>query len=85
MGNKAPDKITHLIAAGESMVLEFKNSFDRQVIETLSAFANTKGGTVLVGVNDHGQIVGVQFDTETRPAVGKSGQIGHRTVHYIEC
>ncbi len=65
MKKSASDIITQLIAEGESAALEFKSSFDRQVIETLSAFANSKGGTVLVGVNDRGKITGTQFGTET--------------------
>jgi len=35
--------------------IEFKSSFDEGVIETLTAFANTKGGRILVGVDDKGE------------------------------
>jgi ATP-dependent DNA helicase RecG len=38
----------------ESLTVEFKTSFNEDVIETLSAFANTKGGKVLVGVANKG-------------------------------
>ncbi|MCL2100510.1 MAG: putative DNA binding domain-containing protein [Fibromonadales bacterium] len=38
----------------ESSTIEFKKSFNEDVIETLSAFANTKGGKVLVGAADSG-------------------------------
>ena len=38
----------------ESLTVEFKTSFNEEVIETLSAFANTKGGKVLVGVANSG-------------------------------
>lgn len=53
------------IKNGESEQLEFKASFGREVIETLSAFANTKGGAVLIGVGDEGKITGVQVGHET--------------------
>lgn len=40
-----------MLTAGESETIEFKTSFGRETIETLVAFANTAGGTVLVGIN----------------------------------
>ena len=53
------------IASGESETVEFKNSFDREVIETLAAFANTKGGKVFVGISDKGKITGAQLNKES--------------------
>lgn len=38
----------------ENTYIEFKSSFNDGVIETLSAFANTKGGKVVVGLDDKG-------------------------------
>ena len=38
----------------ESQHIEFKPKFNEDVIETLVAFANAKGGKVLVGVDDSG-------------------------------
>jgi len=45
-----------MIAAGESQTLEFKASFSNEAVETLAAFSNTSGGTVLIGIADNGQI-----------------------------
>jgi len=39
----------------EDSQTEFKSSFNDGVIESISAFANSKGGRVLVGVADDGQ------------------------------
>jgi ATP-dependent DNA helicase RecG len=39
----------------ENSHVEFKSSFTDAVIETLVAFANVKGGKVLIGVDDKGQ------------------------------
>ena len=36
---------------------EFKSSFSEKAIETLVAFANTKGGSLLVGMDDNGRPV----------------------------
>jgi len=52
--------IIGLIRKGESETLEFKESFGREAIETVCAFANTKGGVLLVGVDDKGAIKGIQ-------------------------
>ena len=41
----------------ETQHIEFKPNFSEDVIETLVAFANAKGGTVLVGVDDKGKPV----------------------------
>lgn len=53
------------IRKGESEQLEFKTSFGKEAIETLSAFANTKGGAVFIGVGDEGKISGVQAGHES--------------------
>jgi len=54
-----------LLLAGESQMLEFKTSFDKATIESLVAFANAKGGTILIGVKDNGDIQGVTLGKET--------------------
>ena len=58
-------KIRKTIASGESETVEFKSSFEKEVIETLAAFANTKGGKVFIGISDSGKIAGVQLNRET--------------------
>ena len=44
------DEILILIAGGESQTLEFKSSFQKEVMETISAFANAGGGKIMIGV-----------------------------------
>jgi ATP-dependent DNA helicase RecG len=51
-------QIVDIIKQGESEVLEFKTSFGKDVIETVVAFANTRGGMILIGVSDDGDVVG---------------------------
>lgn len=53
------------IAQGEGETIEFKTSFNDEVIISLVAFANTKGGSVYIGVADDGAIKGVKFGKET--------------------
>ena len=37
-------EILTIIRKGETETIEFKENFERETIETISAFANTKGG-----------------------------------------
>ena len=63
-----PDTVEYcrsLIQQGEGARGEFKTSFQKEVIASLVAFANTKGGLVLVGVSDSGQVTGVEIQAET--------------------
>jgi len=48
--------ILKLINSGESETVEFKENFNMEAFETVSAFANIKGGTILIGVSDKGKI-----------------------------
>jgi ATP-dependent DNA helicase RecG len=56
-----------LIAAGEGETLEFKRSVAEldQVVETIAAFANTRGGIVLIGVGPDGSVLGVDVGRVT--------------------
>jgi len=49
------------ISEGENNTLEFKTQVTQvnKIARTLCAFANTKGGRLLIGVMDDGEIVGV--------------------------
>jgi predicted HTH transcriptional regulator len=55
-----------LIAGGENQTLDFKYcvSDSRKIARTLSAFANTDGGRILIGVRDNGSIAGIKTDEE---------------------
>jgi predicted HTH transcriptional regulator len=58
--------IKKLISEGEHQQLDFKFeiSDSRKIAKTLVAFANTDGGTLLIGVKDNGNIAGVRSDEE---------------------
>ena len=46
--------------------MEFKRQFDREAVETLVAFANTRIGKLRVGVADSGRIEGIIAGTDWR-------------------
>lgn len=58
--------IYQLVAAGEHDHQDFKFEISdaRKIARSLSAFANTGGGSLLVGVKDNGKIAGVRSEEE---------------------
>jgi len=58
--------ILQLIEKGESEILDFKKTISSasKIAKTLSAFANHKGGRLLIGVNDNKTISGVKSEDE---------------------
>jgi ATP-dependent DNA helicase RecG len=59
--------LEEIILTGESEIVEFKESFNDAAIETLTAFANASGGTVLVGIADNGKVKGLSISPKTMP------------------
>lgn len=53
-------EIANIIAKGESETIEFKETLNNEAIETIGAFANARGGIILIGVRDNGTICGFQ-------------------------
>ena len=62
------DIIKRLIAEKEGGLVEFKETTGQleRGMETLCAFLNGNGGTVLFGVNDKGKIIGQDVSDKTR-------------------
>ncbi len=67
--------LEEIIAEGESSDLEFKASFrwsyqegcvnkklEDVVVKSIAAFSNGEGGTLLIGVSDEGEILGLEHD-----------------------
>lgn len=71
----APVSLEELISEGESDELEFKSTLrwdlkegvvnkklEEVILKTVAAFANSQGGTLLIGVDDDGQVLGLEPD-----------------------
>lgn len=63
---KSINHINQLIINGEGLQLDFKHTISDayKIAKTICAFANTKGGTLLVGVRDNKTIAGVKSEEE---------------------
>jgi len=59
--------IEELIEKEESETLEFKKSLSewREIVETVSAFSNTKGGIIIVGLDDNKNLAGITIGKGT--------------------
>lgn len=73
--NNEDKYVSHLIANGETLTTEFKSSFrwdyqlskqnpilEDAITKTISAFLNSTGGELLVGVADDGTVLGLEQD-----------------------
>jgi len=71
----AADKVLELIKKGEGRRLEFKSTLrknlhtgqidrkvEHSVLKTVVAYLNSNGGTLLIGVSDRGEILGMKED-----------------------
>ncbi|NOQ93498.1 MAG: AAA family ATPase, partial [Methylophaga sp.] len=53
------------IQQGEGQKTEFKTSFQKEVIESVVAFANAKGGKIFIGISDSEKIMGITVNAES--------------------
>lgn len=71
----APTSIAELIAGGETGAVEFKSTLRTNLhtgqpdekmhlsaLKTIAGFLNAKGGTLLIGVTDNGEVLGLATD-----------------------
>ena len=59
-------EIKSVVNEGENLHLEFKRkvAFPEKIVREIVAFANTQGGTLLIGVDDNGTLAGLKFAEE---------------------
>ncbi|MFN8256688.1 MAG: ATP-binding protein [Bacteroidales bacterium] len=55
----------HIVEPGESEKIEFKSSFNHELIETIVAFSNSTGGKIIVGINQKKEFIGLVVNDET--------------------
>lgn len=59
-------QLKQLVSQGEGSMLEFKRkaTFPQKVVREMIAFANTRGGVLLLGVDDNGTLAGLKYPDE---------------------
>ena len=78
--------IPSLIANGENEFIEFKSSLrhdyrqiktnknlEHVILKSIAGFLNAQGGTLIIGVNDFGEVLGLEKDYLTLKKTGKDG------------
>jgi predicted HTH transcriptional regulator len=67
-------QVQEMISAGESTTVEFKRKFTdpEKMAKELTAFANTKGGHLLIGIDDDRKFVGIHSEKEIMIDVERS-------------
>ncbi len=85
-------ELREMIRQGEGATVEFKRKFSsfERFAKEISAFANTRGGTLLVGIDDDGSIVGVDSEKEQIELVLSAAEFYldppvHCLIECIEC
>lgn len=70
-------ELKELIDEGENIQCEFKRKFStpNKIAREMIAFANTKGGYVLFGVDDDKQIIGVESEKETAELIKETATL----------
>lgn len=68
--------VNQLIEKGEGFAIEFKRriSSPEKIARTIISFANSKGGTILFGVDDDGSVVGVESEKSEVELVEMAGR-----------
>jgi len=69
--------VKKLIFDGEGVTLDFKKTITscEKIARTMVAFANNKGGRLLIGVADDGTITGVKSEDEERYMITKAAHL----------
>jgi len=76
------ENVLDIITQGESAVLEFKSSLrtevpggavnktlEKVVVKTVAGLLNAQGGSLLIGVSDNGDVLGLKADLASSPSL----------------
>jgi membrane protein YdbS with pleckstrin-like domain len=89
-GKRRGDSLAEMLKNEEDLFLEFKETLrfdarngssskelEKAVTKTIVGFMNAEGGTLLIGVNDDGEVMGLDRDYKTLPRKDRDGFENH--------
>ena len=63
-------ELNFILQEGEGFKIEFKEAFDsKNLPKEIVAFANFEGGRILIGVNDKGEVKGIQITNKLKSGI----------------
>lgn len=73
-----------LVSRGEGASLEFKRkaTFPEKIIREMIAFANTRGGIVLIGIGDDGSLAGLKYPEDELHVMKEALKKVRPSLHY---
>ena len=63
------DKINLMIAEGEGLTVEFKEKYTPKIDRDIVALANSRGGVIILGVDDSGNTVGEKLTNRMKAEI----------------
>jgi len=77
--------VNRLIEEGEGFEVEFKRkvSSPEKIARALIAFANTRGGHILFGVDDDGSVVGVESEKSEVDLIREAGTLFSPVIEFV--
>src|SRR3989344_3875428 len=69
MINTNSEQLKLLLKEKENLTLEFKEKYSSRIDEDIVAFANTKGGIILLGVDDNGNVKGEELTNDLKAKI----------------
>ncbi|MEN6383928.1 MAG: ATP-binding protein [Phycisphaerales bacterium] len=67
-------KFKLMITEGEGLTVEFKEQYTAKIDRDIVAFANTKGGCILLGIADNGRIIGQKLNNRIKSEIHNIGR-----------
>lgn len=67
-------ELLELVKTGEGLTLEFKESVRSDIGRDICAFANSKGGKIILGIKDNGEIKGINITNSLKSQIQSSAR-----------